>query len=384
MKILSVAHTPSKGGANISWLNTLRGLKSKGVELMVVSPQKDFLTDRLEEIGIPYEIAPSYYCVYPIERKGIANKLLFLPRLAYRLAVNALARKKVERAARKFRPDIIHTNGAVLDIGYRVARRLGVPHVWHLREYVDLDFGLDLMPSKKSYFAKIREKSHSISITPDIYRHYGIKEQLGRVIYNGIVDTALTGESRQRKCRFIFAGEVTEGKGVSDLIQAYRMYRAAGGGYPLEILGHYEEDYKEAICAMLREDGLEEDVIFRGQVDNVADFMMESKAIIVPSKNEGFGRITAEAMGFGCMVVGRDTGGTKLQFDTGQATTGREVGLRFATIGQLAERMREVEDMPPERLREITEAARRSAETNYSIESNVNETLSYFKTVLKL
>lgn len=383
MRILSIAHTPFRGGANISWLNTLKGLKGKGVELCVVAGQEDFLTERLRQLSIPYEVAPSYYCVYPIERKGILNKILFLPRLGYRLAVNVMFIKKIKRIAQEFKPDLIHTNGSVIDMGLSAAKSLGLPHVWHLREYTDLDFNYDLIPTKHRYFSKIRNESHSISITPDIYRHFGIREEGGVVIYNGIVDASKIYEPRPRKNRLIYVGEVTEGKGATDMIEAYAIYRGRGGTMPLEILGQYDADYRSTLEDILKKYGVKDGVIFHGQVDNVGDFLLESKAIVVPSKNEGFGRVTAEAMSLGCLVVGRNTGGTRLQFETGKKQTGHEIGIRFLTVTELAEKLMEVSEMNSELIDKITSRAKTVAIANYSAETNIEATYSYFKSILK-
>lgn len=383
MRILSIAHTPFRGGANISWLNTLKGLKMKGAELCVVAPEKEFLTQQLEQLSIPYEIVPSYYCVYPVERDGIKDVILFLPRLLYRMWVNKKAERKIKRISQRFKPDIIHTNGSVLDIGMKASISLGVPHVWHLREYTDIDFGLDMFPSKKSYFSKIRNKSHSISITPDIYRHFGVKSDKGRVIYNGIVDGNLKIDQVERINKFIFVGTVTEEKGVTDMIDAYITYRSKGGEMPLEILGLVEDDYRSVLISKLKSAAIDEFVQFKGVVGNVPEYMMSSKCIIVPSRNEGFGRITAEAMSFGCLVVGRDTAGTKLQFDNGRQLIGSEVGLRFSSVNDLADRMREVSMMPDERYMEMTRLAKKASDELYSVESNVRETYSFLKEVCK-
>ena len=51
--------------------------------------------------------------------------------------------------------------------------------------------------------------------------------------------------------------------------------------------------------------------------------------LIVPSIFEGFGFITAEGMANGCVVLGRNTAGTKEQFDNGVKMTGKEIGVRF-------------------------------------------------------
>ena len=45
--------------------------------------------------------------------------------------------------------------------------------------------------------------------------------------------------------------------------------------------------------------------------------MSKALALFVPSSFEGFGFITVEAMFCGCLVIGRNTGGTKEQFDNG-------------------------------------------------------------------
>lgn len=49
--------------------------------------------------------------------------------------------------------------------------------------------------------------------------------------------------------------------------------------------------------------------------------MNRATALIVPSPFEAFGLITAEAMFNKCLVIGKDTAGTKEQFDNGQKNT---------------------------------------------------------------
>ena len=48
--------------------------------------------------------------------------------------------------------DIIHSNSSVIDFGGYLSRRLGVRHVWHLREFGYLDYGL------KSMFGNLYQK----------------------------------------------------------------------------------------------------------------------------------------------------------------------------------------------------------------------------------
>ena len=70
--------------------------------------------------------------------------------------------------------------------------------------------------------------------------------------------------------------------------------------------------------------------------------MQETIALIVPSRSEGFGFITTEAMFSGCLVIGNDVAGTKEQFDNGQRLTEKEIGLRYTTQEQLVQHLLDI------------------------------------------
>ena len=88
---------------------------------------------------------------------------------------------------REEKPDLIHTNVGVIQEGYFVAKFLRIPHVWHLREYQDKDFNLQVLPSLKT-FRKMLQKSNVITITEDIQKYFGLYNiSTARNIYNGIL-----------------------------------------------------------------------------------------------------------------------------------------------------------------------------------------------------
>lgn len=118
-------------------------------------------------------------------------------------------------------------------------------------------------------------------------------------------------------------------------------------------------------------------VHFKGQIDNVNLLMQEAKALIIPSKHEGFGRITAEAMFNGCLTIGRNTGGTKEQFNLGHDITGDDVGLAFLNTIELKNIMIRVENMPKHTYDRIILRAQKFASEYFSIEKNVKSTINY-------
>lgn len=55
----------------------------------------------------------------------------------------------IESIIKEYHPDIVHTNVGPLDIALEVCLKHRIPHVWHQREYQDLDFHMHSFPSKK-------------------------------------------------------------------------------------------------------------------------------------------------------------------------------------------------------------------------------------------
>jgi glycosyltransferase involved in cell wall biosynthesis len=68
----------------------------------------------------------------------------------------------------------------------------------------------------------------------------------------------------------------------------------------------YESDLK----ALARELGVERDVVFLGERDDIRDVLGASDVLLVPSLQEGFGRVALEGMAMGMPVIATSVGGT--------------------------------------------------------------------------
>ena len=111
--------------------------------------------------------------------------------------------------------------------------------------------------------------------------------------------------------------------------------------------------------------------------------MNRAMALIVPSPFEAFGLITAEAMFNKCLVIGRDTAGTKEQFDNGQKKQNQEIALRFTNEQQLTTHLISMEQNGPSYYNKTTQQAYDSVSTLYSIENNAKQIKLLYTTVLK-
>lgn len=386
MKVLYVLHkTVLMGGGTKSFLVMLDGLRKKGIQPIVVMPDREGVYSVIADMNIPVVITQYYDTVYPWVRSFL-DVLLFLPRIIVHRTVNFFAIRKIARAVRKEGIQLVHTNVSICTIGYWVARHLDVPHVYHIREYGDTDFGLYHFPSRKYYYRLLAApKSYNICITKDIQRHFfqdGRNES--RVIYNGIQAAIDTMPVEAKENYFLFAGRVIEAKGVLDMLKAYAVYhKKATNIIPIYIIGEQPEPvFLNKLTVFIKENKLDDSVKIMGQRSNIQEFMSHATAIIIPSRNEGFGRCMPEAMFNGCLAIGRNTGGTREQLDNGLALTGEEIALRYDTDEQLSAFLLDISNHSSDHYAPYQERAFKTVNQLYSSESNVANVYHFYEDIL--
>ena len=152
MKVLYILHsTIRQAGATKSFLILLNGLIRKGVTPTVVVPDRNGVFEDLQKAGIE-TIALSYRAAAYPPIYAARDYLLFLPRTIVHQYLNWRASRKLYQMLKNRSFDIIHTNVSVIGLGFKLSRRLSVPHIYHFREYADKDFRLYYFPSKKRIF----------------------------------------------------------------------------------------------------------------------------------------------------------------------------------------------------------------------------------------
>lgn len=381
-RLLIVASDSIPGGATKSLINLIDGLRTLGWEIMLTTPRNGYLCDELSKRNIKYRIFPYYFAtLYPITSfKDIIKRPLSILRMLF---FNSRAKRSLRALCEEFKPNIIHTNVSVVDIGFKVAQSLNNPHVWHIREYGDRDFGLTRLPSQSVFVDNISNQSYSIAITKDLYDYFNLNKNRASVIYNGIFSRTFSIPKFEKERFLLYVGRVEKGKGAEDLINSYLKYRSQGGKLPLKIAGSYQLTYFNKILALIENSIYKKDIEFLGQCNDIIPLMVKCLALIVPSFYEGFGRITAEAMFCKALVVGRNTGGTKEQFDNGLLYAGKEIGLRFKNDNELVKCLNKVENLSTEEIEVICQRGFETVCEFYSIEKNVEETNKFFMSVLE-
>ncbi len=384
MKILYFAPTHSLYGDNIALLNILRILTTKGVEpLIITSADKEFAT-KLRELGYAYLTYPADSNFWP-SHKSLKDILMFFPRL-WRYNIQ---RKRCPQALIKqiqtFAPDIIHSNNSCCGLGYNIAKQMHIPHVQHIREYGKLGMGKSYYPTLSIYVNNLLHNSNNrvICISKGV-KEYFTSERINSwsVIYDGVI----TGNPiiiQQKEPYFLYVGRLFHGKNVLSLLKGFATYcKQHNNDIILKLAGDGDDTYTNELKAFITTENIAHRVEFLGYCSNVNSLMQKALALFVPSNFEGFGFITTEAMFNGCLVVGRNNGGTKEQFDNGLEMTGKEIGIRYQKDEELPSIMEEITDNGIEYYFPMIQRSQQVITQLYTIEQSAERVYTIYNEIL--
>lgn len=134
-------------------------------------------------------------------------------------------------------------------------------------------------------------------------------------LYNGIDEKLYyhpiqNREDKKCKKQLMIAGNISDGKGQWDAIRAVEILVQKGICVYLNIVGEGERRYVSSLKTYVMQKNIEKNITFIPYTNNLMQLRLDSDAVLVCSKMEAFGRVTAEAMMAGKIVIGSSSGGT--------------------------------------------------------------------------
>lgn len=375
MKVLFLIHDTVISGAALSLFNLLDGLKKKGVEIHVAggNPTASY-KERLDTIGVEYHIVHPVLSIMP-PYKSIRNIIGFPKNYIKLLNKKKRYYSELDKIVQLIHPDIIHTNVGVLHEGLRIAKRRGIPHVIHLREYQDLDFKWNFYPTKQ-LFEKMIRGTYVICISEDIKNHLGLQDyRYCRTIYNGILHEREATYCPEKEKFFMTASRISPEKEISLAVRAFSLFSKSHVDYVLRVFGDGADVYKKELIKLTKELKLEDKVIFEGYKSNIPEILERATALIVSSRNEGFGRMSAEALMKGCALIGRNSGGTKEIMNAVSS-------FPFDDEAGCAEQMSKVVNLMQNNISSQLLRSQKTAVSLFSVEQNVDNIYSFYGDIL--
>lgn len=387
MRVLYILHsTLPTSGATKAILGLVALLEIMGVKPIFIVPDTDGVYQVLKKRGWEVYAVPFKMSIYP-PSSNMKAKLLFIPKVICRFAINVNALMKLRKLTIASQPDIIHTNTSVVSLGRIVAKWTHIPHIQHIREYGDHNFGISYLPSWQSiHKAFKRENTCNICITKGIRTHHELADaKNARIVYDGVHQPMQSLPLVKKEPYWLYAGRIEYGKGLDILLEAYADYvNSVEKALPLYVAGDIANiTYSENIHKFIDLHQLNNKVVFLGNLTDIEQMMQKAKALIIPSRSEGFGFCMAEAMFNGCLCLGLSSSGTKEQMENGIERTGREIALPFTNTKELTSLLIKVHNSNDSVWDSMLKAAFETVNTLYTFDNTANAVMSIYKEIMK-
>lgn len=267
----------------------IKELVSQGNEVAALTP-KGLKFDEISTLG-------AKVIETPIDRRGVnPTKDIKLERLYHKLF-------KLEK------PDLIITYTIKPNVyGGYAAEKLKIPYVANvtglgttfqqegvLKRLVTRMYRIGLKNAKTVFFENVENR--------DVFVENHICEKSQTCVLHGAgVDLEkfyLANYPDGDTIRFLFIGRVMKEKGVIELFSAMKRLRVEGVQCSLDILGYYEDDFKDRIDTYKKAGWLR----FHGYQPDVRQFIEQSHCFVLPSWHEGMANTNLECAAMGRPVI---------------------------------------------------------------------------------
>ncbi len=319
MKVGYFVETPVEHnltGGSRSFLDLLEQLVPMGVEPFVVISERWKLTDILTERGIPFITTKMYRPFVGIKTKARFYHIKYYIKLIF----NTIAKFRAYRFFKENDVELVHINSQFCGIiGCEVAEELNIPYIYHIREFLDQDFGVTWYNQKQST-EKIGKANVIIAIS-DAIKEYQKSKYIDKVniirIYNGLDIRKIKKREGEKKLqqnliKLVITGRVCKAKNQFDAVRAIEILVSQYNlNVKLYIIGYMGTDpYELDLNKYIIEHKLTNFIELKHFTNNPFEIIDKCDIGLTCSIAEAFGRVTIEYMMSGLLAIGSDSGGT--------------------------------------------------------------------------
>lgn len=331
--ILYICPDESLGGSTRSLLNLILSVKDE-IQPIVLLPSKNVAYEEFRRNGIETLIHPFIKLHQCPTWKSVALHpwRLFIVRV-FRQDIACALHVKSYLKGRKV--DAVHSNYSPIYIGFLLSNVLHAKHIWHVREFIDKDFRTSVYGGIPLLRWFVNQADARIAITTAIKRHWLMPQNNTWVINNAVMrKNEACYYSMKEKYILYSAYFMSEQKGARSAIIAFAKSGMVKDDYVLKMVGNCLDDYKESLRQTINEYGISDNVEFVPCQSNMKPLFAKATTYLMTSEFEAMGRVTAEAMFYGCPVIAHATGGTL------DLVKDKETGYLYNTIEECAEYIR--------------------------------------------
>ncbi len=321
-RVLFVAHSGKMSGANLSFYSIIEQLRNKLDIYVLVNEENSELTRALDKISVNH--------IYLKYSWWVAHKRENLFKQIYRYCadffkyIQSPSDNKLRKIFVNYNFSAVYSNTSTVDIGYRIANVMEIPHVWHIREFGKEDFGFIPLVQQDSMRRAFENSDNLIVISNALKEKILQRNPKAKVIVvqNGFnIENLKFKNKRTVDCnniKILVTGQVSKAKGQIQAVKAIRKINSETVKYHLYLAGEIDIEYSKQI---LGDKPCPEWLHFLGKVNNLFEIRKNIDIELVCSRSEAFGRVTIEAMLHSIPVIGANTGATKDLLANGRGVT---------------------------------------------------------------
>ena len=338
--VLYICPDVSLGGSTRSLINMIESTSEK-VKPIVLFPKYGPAVDYLRHEEVECIVSP-FVLLHEFKRKSKSkpSEIILhpwrLPFIKY-IRTDFKCAYYVKSILKNRVIDIVHSNFSPITIGCILSKVLKAKHVWHIREFLDLNFKFDIYGGIPRLKRLINKADARIAISSAVRDHWHLKQANTWTLLNPICKKEEACLYAEKEPYLLFCSHnLTEEKGARFTIQAFGASNLKDKGIRLRLVGNCNPQYLESLMQTAENNNCADSIDFYPLQDNVKNQFAKAKAFIMASICEGLGRVTAEAMFYGCPVIARASGGTLdlvRDHETGYLfTTAEECALLMNTV----------------------------------------------------
>lgn len=235
---------------------------------------------------------------------------------------NSKAVRGIESVIQSVQPDVVATNSVVCPWAALAAYFQGVPHIWFVREYGDLDHGRTFEIGREQTLTDVGSLSELV-----VANSKTLEEHLAQYVPRHKLTTLYTpfdlDSITKRKCsqvdnpyqyedslKLITTNNIAPTKGQAEVAEAVGILNQEGDNVELCIMGAGEKKHVQTIKEIARGYGVGDKIYLVGPQPDTVPYINLADVGVMASRQEAFGRATFECLATGTPVVGADTGAT--------------------------------------------------------------------------
>lgn len=389
MNVLMVSDCGVKYGASKSFRRLIYNISriDENIRMFVLlSSDARVVADELTGYGCKVIIAPYYQYMQdtPYSKSLIIPKLIIrgVKYIFGRITGTAIATRELDLS----KMDLIYSNSIREDIGALLSRKYNIPHIWHIREFGELDF--NSYSYRFNYIDFINKYSTRCLTVSESVRLYWIKKglssELAYTVYNGVSNIdeyRLTSHKMvYERIRIVMVGSLIETKGHFEMIEAIRrLPPSAKEKITVDIFGDGRKRYVDEIKKRVIKYGLSDVINLRGYCYDISSELVNYDIGLNCSRAEAFGRVTVEYMMAGLMVIASDTGAN------GEIIENESNGILYkqGSPEALSNAIQRVIDNP-NLILECASQGRKTATAKFDEKINAQNVIRQFYDVLKI